>query len=111
MLKLKIEPLKCTRCGLCETACSLHRDRVLTPMASSIMLHVDDKANYFGLVLKCGASQLILARPEGASEGEQASASTGPVAKPILLREPCDMCEGDPRCAKICPTGCIKLVK
>lgn len=75
-----------------------------------MMLHMDDKADYFGLVLKTGPSSLTLARPEGVSEGQQSSGSGGPGAKPILLREPCDLCGGSPMCAKICPTGCITVV-
>lgn len=106
-MKLKIEPLKCICCGLCETACSLNRDGVLTPMSSSIILHMEDKANYFGLVLKTRAEGLVVARPEGLSSGQQAAGSGGPGAKPILLREPCDLCGGKPKCARMCPTGCI----
>jgi ferredoxin len=106
-MKLKIDPLKCVACGLCEVACSMNRDSVITPMTSSIILHIDDKANYFGLVLKTKAEGLILARPEGLASGQQQPPSGGPGAKPILLREPCDLCGGDPRCVKMCPTTCI----
>ncbi len=108
-LKLIIEPLKCVCCGLCETVCSVHRDGVLTPMSSSIILHIEDKANYFGLVLKTKSEGLVVARPEGLSSGQQAAGSGGPGAKPILLREPCDLCGGKPKCARICPTGCISV--
>ena len=109
LTKLKIEPLKCICCGLCETACSLNRDSVLTPMTSSIILHLDDKADYFGLVLKTRSEGLVLGRPEGISSGQQPSGSGGPGAKPILLREPCDLCDGKPKCAKACPSGCISV--
>ena len=89
-------------------ACSLRRDGVLTSMSSSIILHSEDKANYFGLVLKSGSEGLILARPEGVVSGQQSSDSGGgPGAKPILLREPCDLCGGEPRCVTICPTGAV----
>ncbi len=106
-MRLRIDPLSCISCGLCEMACSLRREGVLTPMSSSIILHSEDKANYFGLVLKTKSDGLILARPEGVTDGQQASGTGGPGAKPILLREPCDLCEGNPRCAMICPTGAI----
>jgi ferredoxin len=109
LLRLKIEPLKCICCGLCETSCSLNRDSVLTPMSSSIILHIDDKANYFGLVLKTKSEGLVLARPEGLTSGQQASGSGGPGSKPVLLREACDLCGGKAKCARACPTGCITL--
>lgn len=109
-MRLSFEPLKCIKCGLCETACSLQRDRVLTPTTSSIIVHCEDKSNYFGLVLKGPASSLTMVRPEGVSEGQQAAGSGGLGAKPILLREPCDLCGGDAKCARACPTGCIGLV-
>ncbi len=109
-LKLNIEPMKCICCGLCEVACSMHRDSVLTPMTSSIILHFDDKANYFGLVLKTKSEGLVLARPEGVGSGQQSSGSGGPGAKPILLREACDLCGGRTLCAKVCPTSCITVV-
>ncbi len=107
---LSFEPLKCIRCGLCEAACSLHRDGVLTPTTSSIIVHSEDKSGYFGLVVKCTGS-LTMVRPEGVSSGAQTGGSGGPGAKPILLREPCDLCGGDAKCARACPTGCIRLVK
>jgi carbon-monoxide dehydrogenase iron sulfur subunit len=109
-LRLGLEPLKCVACGLCETVCSLNRDSVLTPMGSSIILHLEDRANYFGLVLKTQDDGLVVARPEGKTQEDLGGGSSGPGAKPILLREPCDLCGGDPKCAKVCPTGCIKVV-
>lgn len=108
-MRLGFEPLKCVACGLCETVCSLNRDSVLTPMSSSIILHIEDKTDYFGLVLKTEGEGLVVARPE--SQGsEQGSDSNGPGAKPILLREPCDLCGGEPKCAMVCPTRCITVV-
>jgi ferredoxin len=106
-MKLKIDPLKCICCGLCETACSLNRDSVLTPMTSSIILHIDDKADYFGLVLKSRGEGVVLAKPEGVTTAQQASSSGGPGAKPIMLREPCDLCGGKPKCVEACPVHCI----
>ena len=110
-MRLKLEPLKCIACGLCETVCSMHRDSVLTPMTSSIILHIEDKTNYFGLVLKTKSEGLVLGRPEGTSSGQQPSGAGGPGAKPILLREACDLCDGNPKCAGICPTHCITVVE
>ncbi len=110
-MRLVIEPSSCIACGLCEVACSLNRDGLLTTMSSSIILHVEDKSDYFGLVLKTSTEGIVMARPEGVSSGQDAAAGgEGPGAKPILLREPCDLCGGEPRCARICPTHCITVV-
>jgi ferredoxin len=79
-------------------------------MSSSIILHIEDKANYFGLVLKTKSEGLVLGRPEGSAPGQAGTPSGGPGAKPILLREPCDLCGGETKCAKICPSGCITVV-
>jgi ferredoxin len=79
-------------------------------MSSSIILHIEDKTNYFGLVLKTKSEGLVLGRPEGASPGQAENAPGGPGAKPILLREPCDLCGGETKCAKICPSRCITVV-
>lgn len=87
----------------------MNRDSVLTPMTSSIILHIEDKANYFGLVLKTRSDGLVVARPEGVTSGQQAAGSGGPGAKPILLREPCDLCGGKPKCVTICPTKCLSV--
>ena len=107
-MHLVFKPSACIACGLCEMACSLRRDSVLTPMSSSIILHSEDKANYFGLVLKSATEGVVLVRPEGVASGQDSSGgSGGPGAKPILLREPCDLCDGDPMCVKACPVGCI----
>lgn len=81
----------------------------MTPISSSIILHSEDKANYFGLVLKTSSDGIVLVRPEGVASGQEASGAGGPGAKPILLREPCDLCDGDPMCVKACPVGCISL--
>lgn len=109
-MRLRIEPSVCIACGLCEVACSLNRDGLLTPMSSSIILHMEDKSDYFGLVLKTSSEGLVMARPEGVSSDQDAAGGEGPGAKPILLREPCDLCGGEPRCAGICPTRCITVV-
>ncbi len=76
-------------------------------MSSSIILHIEDKADYFGLVLKTKSEGLLVARPERVAKGQQAAGTGGPGAKPILLREPCDFCGGKPKCVRICPAKCI----
>ncbi len=116
-MELVLEPLKCIECGACEMACGYHWDRALSPVTSSVMVYrAREKKNYFGLIVKQDEN-LLLGRPEGVEvarigavqEGRQADAS----AKPIMLREACDLCAGfnnDPLCARFCPTGAIQAV-
>jgi Fe-S-cluster-containing hydrogenase component 2 len=77
------------------------------------MLHRVEKKNYFGMMVK-REKNLLLARPEGpetVAPGEQAKGA-GASSKPILMRAPCDRCEGEgegPFCVRICPTQCLSL--
>jgi Fe-S-cluster-containing dehydrogenase component len=107
---IEIDPHLCTACGACEVACSLYREEeVFTTMRSSIILHREERKNYYGVMLK-RAGEVLLGRPEGVEvmkEGE--SSDTGGGGKPILLREPCDNCT-NAMCVRFCPTGCLKEV-
>lgn len=114
-MELKIEPLKCIQCCACEMACGYHWDSALSPVTSSIMVYrTREKKNYFGLILKT-EEDLVLGRPEGieiqrigaVDEDAEADAS----AKPIMLRQACDRCEGFDTllCAKYCPTGALQI--
>ncbi len=113
---IKIDALKCTNCMACEMACSFHRDDGFAFLSSSIMAYrAREKKDYFGVLLK-EEENLITARPEGldvsrigeeADSDKEADAS----AKPILLREGCDLCEDmedyGPLCVAICPVDAI----
>ena len=107
-LQIKMTPLKCIGCKICEFACSYYRDSVFTTVSSSLMLHREEKKNYFGMMQK-REQDLVLGRPEGieiqgAGEGGEAS------AKPILTRVPCDLCKGgEALCVIACPTGSLEL--
>ena len=111
---LAIEPLKCIECGACELACGFHWDDAFSPVTSSIMVYRSrEKKNYFGFILK-EAENLVLGRPEGVQiqrigaveEGQETDSS----AKPIMLREACDLCANydGPLCVKYCPTGALR---
>ena len=59
---------------------------------------------------------LVIARPEGLEVkkiGETDEKAKGDAsAKPMLLREPCDLCqdlEGGPLCLRFCPVDAIYL--
>ena len=112
-MSLKVEPLKCIQCGACELACGYHWDAALSPITSSIMVYrTREKKNYFGLILK-EEENLILGRPEGleiqriGAVDEEAEQDAS--AKPIMLRQACDLCDGFDNllCVKYCPTGAL----
>jgi len=113
---LKFDSLRCTACMACELACDFHRDDAFASIASSIVTYRNrEKKNYFGLMLK-ESENLILARPEGLEVQRigvvDENVEADPAAKPILLREACDLCEGvdgGPLCIRFCPQDVISL--
>lgn len=113
-LEISIEPLKCNACSLCEMACSYHRDEAFSLLSSSVMLYrAEEKKNYFGLIIKL-EDTLLLGRPEGTEKvsiADMQSQGGGSSAKPIMIRESCDSCEGReaPLCVSYCPTGALSV--
>lgn len=113
---LKFNSLRCTACMACELACDFHRDDAFATLASSIVTYRNrEKKNYFGLMFK-EHENLILARPEGLEIQRigivDENVVADPAAKPILLREACDLCEGlddGPLCVRFCPQDAIIL--
>lgn len=112
---IKVDALTCTGCMACEMACGYHRDDAFALLSSCIVVYrTREKKDYFGVILKEEES-LVIARPEGqevrkiGSSGESGGDAS---AKPMLLRESCDLCSGTdtgPLCMKFCPVGAISL--
>ncbi len=110
-MRVKVKPMDCTGCALCELACGFHWDEAFSVISASIMQYrADEKKDYLGIIVKT-EEDLFLGRPEGAEavklgELQKAAGGGGASAKPILIREACDMCESvdkDPQCVAICP--------
>ena len=115
---IQIDALKCTGCMACEMACGYHRDDGFALLSSCIVAYrTKERKDYFGVILKRD-EDLLIARPEGteikrigetdeaSDSGKKADAS----AKPMLLREACDLCEEmdlGPMCIKFCPFDAI----
>lgn len=129
--QLIINPQKCTGCRMCEVACSFQKERASVPSKARIHVLKWEKQGLdipitcfqcttalcmeacpvsalsrdkeYGSVVvseeKCiGCKLCVLACPFG---GIGFDMDKGKAIK-------CDLCNGDPRCAKICPTGAIK---
>ena len=116
-MRVKVKPLECTGCALCELACSFHWDEAFSLISSSVLLYrAEEKKDYMGVIVKT-EEDLFLGRPEGAVEmklGEiqKQGAGGGASAKPILIRQACDLCESagiEPQCVEICPHGALYL--
>lgn len=130
---LSIIPDKCTGCLQCEMACSYHHDGVFNPARSrikvftfhqegryvpytctqcadawcrnacpteAIQINAVTGAKEISDVLCVGCKVCTIACPFGTVNYNQAS---GKVMK-------CDLCGGDPACAKACPTQAIVYV-
>ncbi|MCP4105579.1 MAG: hypothetical protein GY749_08590 [Desulfobacteraceae bacterium] len=120
---IKIDALKCTGCMGCEMACSFRRDDGFAFLSACIVVYrAREKKDYFGMILKEEES-LILARPEGlevnrigaaAEETGDPEEEKDASAKPMLLRESCDLCddmENGPMCVKFCPVDAISVAQ
>lgn len=117
---IKIDALRCTSCMACEMACGYHRDDAFAFLSACIVAYRSrEKKDYFGVMLK-EEENLVLARPEGleikrigAVEEDSGQEQEGDAsAKPMLLREGCDLCsdmEHGPMCIKFCPVDAITL--
>jgi Fe-S-cluster-containing dehydrogenase component len=113
-----IDAKKCTGCMACEMACGYHRDDGFALLSSCIMAYrTKEKKDYFGVILK-REEELVVARPEGTDikrigeiqDGCDSAKPADASAKPLLLREACDLCEEmdlGPLCVKFCPVGAI----
>jgi Fe-S-cluster-containing dehydrogenase component len=117
---IKVDPAKCVSCMACEMACGYHRDDGLALLSSCIMVtRGREKKDYSAVVLK-EEEDLVIARPEGlevrklgsTGEADQSREKEDASAKPLLLRQPCDLCSNrdeGPLCLQFCPVNAISL--
>ncbi len=116
-MRIKVKPLECIGCALCELACGFHWDEAFSLISSSILLYrAEEKKDYMGVIVKT-EEDLFLGRPEGTAvmkvgEIQKQGAGGGASSKPILIRQACDLCESagaDPQCVEICPRDALYL--
>ena len=130
---LMVDPGKCTGCRTCEMACSLYHEEKCSPLLSRIrIIKFEDRGVNFPTVCShCSKPQCLTACTEGAII---LNADTGAVVirtelctgcRSCLIACPhgqislhpekkvpfkCTLCDGDPVCAKFCPSGALRYV-
>jgi len=117
-MSIRIDSSKCIACMACELACGYHRDDAFALLSSCLVVYrARDQKNYIGVLLK-EEEELVIARPEGlevkrigAADEDQGGDDGGDAsAKPMLLREACDLCEDrddGPLCIQVCPVDAV----
>jgi carbon-monoxide dehydrogenase iron sulfur subunit len=125
---LIINPNKCTGCGICMLACSYRHFKVINPARSRIRVvrlphePVDSPIyciqcglcisacpfNALSMDLRTGAVKVDFEKCTGCGicvhVCPYGAASRDPETHKALI---CDLCDGDPECAKICPEGAL----
>ncbi len=127
---LHIEPLKCTGCLQCEMACSYHAEGAFNPSRSRIKVFTFHEVGRFApyTCTQCDEAWCMRACPVEAittdlgtgakvvDEGKCVGCKVCTIACPFGTINyhhvtgkvvKCDLCGGDPECAKACPTDAI----
>ena len=130
---LKIEPEKCTSCMQCELACSYQAEGVFNTSKSRIKIFSFHEEGRFvpytctqcseAWCMQACPVEAIVLNPETGAKEVLADACVGckvcTIACPFgtvnydsdsKVVYKCDLCGGDPECAKACPTQAITYV-
>lgn len=130
---LHLDPMKCTGCLQCELACSMENEGVYNPARSRIKVFTFHEEGRFApytctqcaeawCMLACPVEAIVINADTGAKDvlndkcvgckvctiacpfgTVNYNSATGKVMK-------CDLCGGDPACAKACPTEAITWI-
>lgn len=130
---LAIDPEKCTGCRICEVFCSFKKLEEVQPSRARITVVRGQQAGRFApstcwqcqrprCAEACPENAITRHKPTGAMLVDQAlcigcklcvqACPFGGMAWDEELGQPakCDLCDGEPECAHMCPTGAIRYV-
>jgi len=131
---LFIDPEKCTGCRLCETACSLHKEKVVNPALARIHVAKWETAGLY-IPVVCVQCETPICQTVCPVRAISRDEKTGAVVidpnvcvgcRLCVLYCPfagaqidfkkgrvikCDLCNGEPACAKFCDPQALQYVK
>ncbi len=130
--QLVVDPKRCVNCRSCELACSFSHNEEFNPRlaAVSVFQYEEQAITVPIMCLQCDEPACMAVCPSGALHRDAngyvvhddnkcivckmcvsacpfGNVSYSPRQRRIFK---CDMCGGDPQCAKWCPQGAIKVV-
>lgn len=130
--RLAVYPEKCTGCRLCETVCALYHNGVVAPSLARVnVVKEEEKGEDVPVFCQqctrpvcqevCPAGAITLDQELGITVIDQerclgcrmclmACPLGGITVTPEGRMLKCDLCGGDPQCAKYCPAGAIKYL-
>jgi len=131
---LVFDPGKCTSCLVCEVSCSFKHYGVISFEKSFIKIVPDPMITFRFIAAHCAHCEHPMCKASCPSDAIVKNEDSGivridrvrcigclycqiacPVSNPQFDEElkvamKCDLCDGDPLCAKQCPTGAISFV-
>ncbi|MCL1836480.1 MAG: 4Fe-4S dicluster domain-containing protein [Treponema sp.] len=127
--QLMLKPEKCTGCRTCELICSFNRAKSFNPRNSSVSVMIYDEAaiSVPVMCMQCEQACCVDVCPVQAMYREEDGTIKCDTEKCIVCKMcvnacplgnvtfspstrkivKCDLCGGDPGCAKYCPSGCL----
>lgn len=131
--QLIIKPDKCVGCRTCELVCSFGHTEQFNPCLSAVTVVDYEEAvvSIPVMCLQCDEAPCMKVCPVGAITRNAEGAVVMNPAKCIVCKMchnacplgnisyspitrkvfKCDLCDGDPKCAKFCPWGAIQFVE
>jgi len=122
-MKIKIDPLKCSGCHLCEMVCSLFHLHLINTEKSAIRIKKDDLDTSMNAPVLCRhCKEMKCLDGEETNRNEEKNrflwdrtqAERCPFKRLSVLGEiayHCDLCSGDPQCVQVCTPKAISLTR
>ena len=131
---LLIDPDKCTGCRMCVLACSFNKTNTFNPVRARISVAKWDEEGIMAPIMcqQCEDPPCMAACPiDAISKDEETGVVSinqavcigckmcmmvcpfgGPSFDPVERKVvSCDLCDGEPQCADICPTEALKYIR